>query len=236
MGARVDAYSGSLPPAAAPLVVDTRVDLEPEARLVDAAIAGDTDAFAALYDRHAARVYRHCYYLVVNRVEAEDLMQQTFLAAWKAIRRYRRGTAPFVAWLLTIAEHVAIDHLRRRHEVAPLETMLEHPDAEADPAKAVAAILTRDTVRQAILHLRPERRQVIILRFIEGFSISEIASLLGKTENHTSVIQHRALQEMRRFLLADGRLPADKTLMQRFSAAVTAVLGHMRQLDPLADR
>lgn len=68
-----------------------------ERLLVDAAIQGDTDAFAALYDRYVDRIYRHCYYRTGHRIDAENLTQETFLRAWRAISRYRRTGAPFIA-------------------------------------------------------------------------------------------------------------------------------------------
>jgi RNA polymerase sigma-70 factor (ECF subfamily) len=63
---------------------------------VDASVKSDASAFAALYDQHVERIYRHCYYQAGNRAEAEDLTQQSFLQAWQAIR-YRRGATPFLA-------------------------------------------------------------------------------------------------------------------------------------------
>jgi hypothetical protein len=88
-----------------------------EPALVDAAIAGDGTAFAALYDLHLDRVYRHVYYRVGNRADAEDLTQQVFLQAWRAIGRYRRTAAPFIAWLLTIAHNAIVSHYRKAREL-----------------------------------------------------------------------------------------------------------------------
>ena len=63
--------------------------------------------FAVLYDRYLDRVYRHVTDWVGNRADAEDLTQQVFLQAWRAIGRYRRTGASFAAWLLTIAQNAA---------------------------------------------------------------------------------------------------------------------------------
>lgn len=166
-----------------------------EYRLVQAAVAGDADAFAGLYDRHVDRVYRHCYYWTANRADAEDLTQQTFLLAWQAIGRYRQTGAPLVTWLLTISDRLAISlHRRQREFVAEMA----EPRADwGDPEAAVVAGLALDDVRRAILRLKPVRQQVIILRYIEGFSAAEIAAALGKTENNIYVIQHRALTDLR---------------------------------------
>ena len=200
-------------------------DQEAEARLIDAAVGGDAAAFAALYDHYADRVYRHCYYRLGNRADAEDLTQQTFLQAWRAIGRYRRGDAPVVAWLLTIAQRLALSHFRRAREVASPEVAPAAPGV-SDPAEALDASVTRSEVRRAILHLKPERQEVIILRFIDGFSIGEVAGALGKTENNIRVIQHRALADLRRRLAdpAMERAPHEAHLVDRVRAAVATAL------------
>ncbi len=169
-----------------------------EAELIDAAVKGDTDAFGALYERHVDRVYRHCYYQAGNRADAEDLTQQTFLQAWKAIRRYRHGQVPFIAWLLTISHRLAISHHRKSREVPATVELTAGKDE--DPETTVMAGVAQDTVRFAILRLKPDRQAVILLRYIEGFSVSEVAAALGKTDNNVRVIQHRALADLRRLM------------------------------------
>jgi RNA polymerase sigma-70 factor (ECF subfamily) len=188
---------------------------EDEARLVDAAVAGDPHAFAALYDHHLDRVYRHCYYRTGNRADAEDLTQQTFLQAWQAIRRYRRGSSPFVAWLLTISQNLAMSHHRKAREISSPDLTLPSAPAEADPSTALSATIMRDTVRAAILRLRPDRQQVILLRFIEDFSVAEIAATLGKTENNIRVIQHRALADLRTLLASEAPRQREVGLVDR---------------------
>ncbi len=187
--------------SAAPAMPGEQRELD-ERVLVDAAIQGDVEAFAALYDRHVDRVYRHCYYRTGHRADAEDLTQETFLRAWRAIGRYRRTGAPFIAWLLVISDRLAASRqrkLRRLLTVAAEEIPLSQCRYE-DPERTVITWLACDEVRRAILQLRPERQQVIILRFIDGLSVAEVAAALGKSEANVSVIQHRALADLRRLL------------------------------------
>jgi RNA polymerase sigma-70 factor (ECF subfamily) len=181
------AASSSLDPAA-------------EAALIAAAAQGDHAAFATLYDRHADRIYRHCYYRTGNRADAEDLTQQTFLHAWRAIRRYRDQGAPFVAWLLAISQNLTANHFRQARTVALTLERGDGDQALDDPAEIVIASVGQDRVRRAVLRLAPDRRQVIMLRFIEDFSVPETAAALGKTESNVRVLQHRALADLRRFL------------------------------------
>jgi RNA polymerase sigma-70 factor (ECF subfamily) len=174
--------------------------VDDEIALVDAAIRGDARAFAALYDRHADRVYRHVYYRVANQPDAEDLTQQVFLQAWRAIDRYQRTGAPFVAWLLTIAYHVVVSHSRRVKPTASLELEPATTERWADPEGETMSRFERSAVRAAILRLKPDQQQVIIMRFVEHFDHADVATALGKTEGYVRVIQHRALSELRRLL------------------------------------
>jgi len=75
------------------------------------------EAFTSLYERCIDRVYRHVYYRVSNHDEAEDITQEAFVRAWKAIDRYKRTGAPFVSWVITIAGNLIIDHYRKQQKV-----------------------------------------------------------------------------------------------------------------------
>ncbi|HEY3081665.1 MAG TPA: sigma-70 family RNA polymerase sigma factor [Chloroflexota bacterium] len=176
--------------------------VDPDAALIAAAVGGDAPAFAALYDRYVDRVYRHVYYRLGDRGDAEDLTQQVFLNAWRAIGRYRCTGAPFVAWLFTIAHNAVAGFYRRAKATRDLELELE-PVATArwtDPEAEALAAYDRAAVRRAILRLKPEQQQVVIMRFVEGLPYAEIAAALGKGEGHVRVLQHRALHELRRLL------------------------------------
>lgn len=173
--------------------------LDDEEYLINAAAQGDSAAFGALYDWHFERVYRHCFYCCGNHDDAEDLAQQTFLRAWEAISRYRQEEAPFVAWLLTIGQRLAFNHHRKaRTARAAVPLLLSSP--VNDPEVLTLASATNEALRAAILRLKPDHRQVILLRFIEEFSVAEVADALGKSENNIRVTQYRALIELRRLL------------------------------------
>lgn len=169
-----------------------------ERPLVQRAIARDQEAFGALYDRHVVRVYRHIYYMVGNAAEAEDLTAQAFLQAWEAVDRYQMRGAPFVSWLLRIAHNLGVSHLRSRKDSAELpETLVDH-NRYGNPEEALQRQVERERVRQAIMRLRDEQRQVIILRFVEDLEYREVAEIVGKSVAAVRVIQHRALNALRR--------------------------------------
>lgn len=171
-----------------------------EAILVQRAIGHDAEAFGKLYDMHINRLYRHVYYRVGNKADAEDLTQQVFLKAWRAIGRYKKTANPFVAWLMSISHNLVIDFYRTRKAESYLDVDFIAHDPAPGPEQAAEASFEQQRLRRAILHLRGDEQQAVMLRFIEGFEFKEIASLLGKKEGNIRVILHRALVRLRRLL------------------------------------
>jgi RNA polymerase sigma-70 factor (ECF subfamily) len=182
--------------------LDTRREIS-ERPLVERATVRDPEAFAELYDRHVARVYRHIYYLVGDLGETEDLTAQTFLQAWEAIERYEIRGAPFVSWLLRIGHNLAVSYLRSRREKAQLPEALVDEGVRRNPEKVAEQHADEEQVREAILQLRDEQRQVIILRFVEDLEYREVAEIVGKSVAAVRVIQHRALNNLRKRMLAE---------------------------------
>ena len=169
-----------------------------ERALVDRAIQRDQEAFGALYDMHVSRVYRHVYYMVGNAAEAEDLTAQAFLQAWAAIGHYQIRGAPFVSWVMRIAHNLGVSHLRSRKPGTELPEILVDQSREGNPEEVLQRQAEGDRVREAILHLRDEHRRVIILRFVQDLDYREVAEIVGKSVPAVRVIQHRALNALRK--------------------------------------
>ncbi|MCL4459444.1 MAG: sigma-70 family RNA polymerase sigma factor [Chloroflexi bacterium] len=169
--------------------------------LLERAIKRDTEAFGQLYDLYVDRVYRHVYYRLGDRSEAEDLTEEVFLRAWQSIERYRPQGVPFVAWLFKIAQNLVVDRYRhKRPKGEVLETETIETDVWADPVVIAEQHLTQQTLRQAVLRLKPEQQQVIMLRFLDGLEYPEVAAILGKSEGAVRIAQFRALQALRHIL------------------------------------
>ncbi len=161
------------------------------------AVEGNGDAFGKLYDIYIDRVYRHIYYKVGNKEDTEDLAQKTFLRAWDAIGKYRKTSTPFIAWLLKISNNLVIDFYRSRKpdEDIDFDSLTAKP--EMNPEIITEERFTREEIRKAIRKLKGDQQQVILMRYIEDFSYSEIAAALGKTEGAVRVILHRGLVNLR---------------------------------------
>lgn len=171
-----------------------------EALLVNRAICRDGDAFGKLYDRHVDRVYRHIYYRVGNVPDTEDLTQRVFLKAWEAVDRYKRTRSPFLAWLMTITHNVVIDFYRTAKDKAYVETELLADESSPSADQVAESRFEQQRMRKAILQLPSDQQQVVLMRFVEGFSYSEVAASLGKREGAVRVILHRALARLRHML------------------------------------
>ena len=168
--------------------------------LVDRAIDGDADAFGRLYDMHVDRVYRHIYYRVGNVTDAEDLTQAVFIRAWQAIHRYKRTSSRFLAWLIKISHNIVIDFYRSNKTKVFLDFDVANIKSDSSPELLAETHFDQLELRRAILELPGNQQQVILMRFIEGFSYSEIAASIGKSEGTVRVILHRALLRMRKIL------------------------------------
>jgi len=176
-----------------------------EARLIELALGGDFDSFAALYSRYLDAIYRYVYYRTGHVQDAEDLTEQVFLKAWQGRASYRPVGSCFVNWLYRIAHNIVVDYHRRRKLITsePLHSDAVLPD-ESQESALESIILAEENAAlgSAIARLPEEYQQVIILRFIEGLGHAEIALILDKSEVACRGIQHRALASLNKSLAA----------------------------------
>ena len=180
------------------------LDREEERRIVLKAVERDQEAFAQLYDRHVVRIYRHIYYMVSDSTTAEDLTAQTFLKAWEAIDRYKERGAPIVAWLLRISHNLTVSYLRSKRDHSELDETFLDSKMTRNPEEALEQASDEKSMREAVLKLRDEQRQVIMLRFVEEMDYREVADIIGKSVPAVRVIQHRALGNLRKIMLAQA--------------------------------
>jgi RNA polymerase sigma-70 factor (ECF subfamily) len=165
----------------------------------------DRAAFGALYRRYVDRVYGYCFYLLGDHHDAEDATERTFSAALAAIDGFVDEGATFRAWLFRIAHNQLANALRslHRHQAASLEVVAE-PRATADPAGLLSLAEEARGLRRALDQLPEDRRQVVVLRFVDGLSAREIGEVLGRSEGAVRVLQHRALRQLAEMLATGG--------------------------------
>ena len=179
--------------------------LRAEGALICPCGSRDSAAFATLYEEHVDRVYRHAYYLLGSKTEAEDLTAQTFLQAWAAVDRYQDRGKPVLSWLLTIAHNLVVSRRRNGHHESRLHENIAASGRFVSPEEALIAKSREEEVTRAILKLKPLERQVILLRFVDNVEYAEVAQILGKSVNAVRVIQYRALCNLRRLVGTRGK-------------------------------
>jgi RNA polymerase sigma-70 factor (ECF subfamily) len=171
----------------------------PDPDLADVAAArAERAAFATLYRRYLDRVYGYCFYQLGDHHDAEDATERTFMAALRGLDRFEDRGSTFRAWLFRIARNtVANAHRsRRRRRTEPLPDSFERPAPNADPAGLVALADELRAVRHAIAEMPDDRRQVIVLRFVDGLSTAEVAEVLDRSPGAVRVLLHRALRDL----------------------------------------
>lgn len=167
-----------------------------DAQLVARAAAGDDEAFAELVGRHQAAVFRFARAIAHGRDAAEDVLQQTFLSAWRGLSGFR-GQSSVRTWLLVIARHAAVRQASRRGrepiDDVPVEDLgLQAGWGQPDPERLAIQSEARAHVSAALASLEPEDRSVLTLRELEGLSGEETAALLGLSLAAVKSRLHRA--------------------------------------------
>ncbi len=170
--------------------------------LVARAQAGDAEAFGQLYDRYVDLVYRYVYYRVGSKAVTEDLVSETFLRALRRITSFTWQGRDFAAWLITIARNLIADHYksgRFRLEIATAD-MLDADRATDGPENEVLDAITNASLLEAVKQLNSEQQECVVLRFLQGMSVTETALAMGKTEGAIKALQYRAVRTLGRML------------------------------------
>ena len=173
-----------------------------EEQLLEAAVTYDEAALGELYDRYEARIYSYVFRRTGDDAQAEDLTAQVFVKMLQAIRDRRAWHSSFSGWLYRIAHNVVIDHYRQRDRQVQigLDEAPDIVDEHDDPAQRAELRLTTDKVRFAMRQLTDEQAEVLSLRFLEGYSIVEVAVMMNKTEGAIKALQYRAVATLRNLL------------------------------------
>lgn len=173
--------------------------------LVEAAQAGDAEAFGRLYDRYVDVVHRYAYARLGDRTLAEDVTSETFLRALRRIGSVSYRGRDVGAWFVTIARNLVLDHVksgRNRYEVVSGEPMDADRSTEG-PEPAVLRRLSAEELLKCVRQLPPDQQECIVLRFLQGLSVAETAAAMHRNAGAVKALQHRALRRLAT-LLPDG--------------------------------
>lgn len=170
--------------------------------LVRKASAGDEQAFSELYDLYFEKIYRFVYFRVNHREVAEDLVSETFIRAWDRLREIE-AISSFNSWLYRIARNLVIDYYRAKKpdlDINNLENLLAYEDQIIEQTDFT---FKQKKFLAAVQKLSSDQQLVIKLKFLDELDNQEIAIILQKSEGAIRVIQHRAINELKRLLNQD---------------------------------
>lgn len=160
----------------------------------------DAEAYGQVYDLYSPRIYRFIYFKVSNQDEAEDLTSETFLKCWQYLTSENDNEIDNLsAFIYRIARNLVIDFYRERAKVETMNEreLLEKIEEKKNSLAEVEKIIDKANIEKHLRLLKDEYREVIELRYIEEFSVGEIAKILDKTRGSVSVLIYRALQTLR---------------------------------------
>jgi RNA polymerase sigma-70 factor (ECF subfamily) len=171
-----------------------------DARAIRRLLEGDEGALAELYDRHAPLALGLALEIVRDRVEAEDVVHDAFVAVAERAGQYRPERGAVAAWLFTTVRNLALDRVRRRTRRAQItDRDLRHEprDPVADPELLSSLDGERRRVRRALESLSPAQRETLEIAFFEGLSYPEIATREGVPLGTVKSRAARALAALR---------------------------------------
>jgi RNA polymerase sigma-70 factor (ECF subfamily) len=189
-------------------------DAEADAQAVAQVRAGEPEAFRVLMERHGRAVHRLAFRMTGNEQDAEDVVQESFLRAYRNLEHFE-ARSQFGSWLYRIAANCAYDALRgRARRAARIEPQASADDPGTDvaagdpsPERLAAGAEVRRRVQVALRRMSPLERSAFTLRHLEGMSTAEIAEALGLQGEAAKQSVFRAVRKVRE-VLADHAHPA----------------------------
>jgi RNA polymerase sigma-70 factor, ECF subfamily len=163
--------------------------------LVRRVIKGDVEAYGELYNLCLYRIYRYVFNQVGSTALAEDITEEVFIRAWKAIKTCQGKEHTFIPWLYRIAHNYTIDTYRKGHKEVPVGNI--YLTDSIIPENEIERNQELQEVLEAVKNLPEMQKQVILLKYLEGIDNSEISRILGKREGAIRVLQMRALHNLR---------------------------------------
>jgi RNA polymerase sigma-70 factor (ECF subfamily) len=170
-----------------------------ETDLILLATAGDPEAFGALYEKYIDQIYNYIYYRTSNGKDAEDLCSRVFIRALHHIERYEDRGYPFSAWLYRIAHNLVVNWYRDKDKKEEISLSEQYP-----PPTMAGSIEDRiekedekDALLQIIGNLPEDRKELLILKHVEGLTNYEIGKIMDRTEGAIKALYHRTLESLR---------------------------------------
>ncbi|MCX7780555.1 MAG: sigma-70 family RNA polymerase sigma factor [Negativicutes bacterium] len=182
--------------------------LNDEVELIAKAQRGEKEALNTLVIRYWQPIYRLIYYKINHTEDAQELTQETFFKAFRALPRYQQAEASFKTYLGRIALNLVNDFWRKKGRSPQVIDIAEYQepliDSSPNPDEAALDAEQQREIGRLIALLPDEQRQAVELRIIAGLSVREVARIMGKTEPALKMLQQRALKNLRKMFIERG--------------------------------
>lgn len=160
----------------------------------------DADAFGELYDHYFGQIYRFAYSRLRDQDAAEEVTQEVFMKALRAMPRYRPSGHPFSAWLYQITSNAIADHYRQHRATSSLDAAVEVVDPARPVAERVVESAEAQRVWAAIDSLPEQQRTAMTLKLGEDLKLAQIGAIMGKSEGAVKLLVHRGMIGVRQRL------------------------------------
>jgi RNA polymerase sigma-70 factor, ECF subfamily len=163
------------------------------------------DQLEMLYEKYFQDVYQYVLFFTNSQTEAEDLTQETFIRVFKSYPLFSHRSS-IKTWIISIAKRTAIDHYRKRKWISLLPETVANVmrSEEGNPQQLIEGKEEWDVIQTALLTLKPDYRNVVILRGLKEFSVKETADILNWKESKVKVAYHRAIKLLKEQLGSIG--------------------------------
>ena len=170
-----------------------------ESELISMATTGDSEAFGALYEKYIDQIYNYIYYRTSNGKDAEDLCSRVFIRALHHIERYEDRGYPFSAWLYRIAHNLVVNWYRDKEKSEEISLNEQYPPPTMDGSveEQIEKEDDKDSLLRVLTNLPEDRKELLILKHVEGLTNFEIGQIMDRTEGAIKALYHRTLESLR---------------------------------------
>jgi RNA polymerase sigma-70 factor (ECF subfamily) len=170
-----------------------------ESELIALACDGDADAFGALYEKYIDQIYNYIYFRTSNVKDAEDICSRVFIRALHHIERYEDRGYPFSAWLYRIAHNLVVNWYRdrERSDEVSLADQYPPPTMDGNVEDRLEKENETEELLAVIYGLPDDRKELLILKHVEGLTNTEIGQIMDRTEGAVKALYHRTLESLR---------------------------------------
>lgn len=158
--------------------------------------AKDAESYGQLYDFYVDRIFRFIFFKVNSKEVAEDITSEVFLKTWEYINTAGKKIENFNALIYRVARNAVIDHYRTKKDsfLDTDEEQLKQIQDKRNMEEEVTVKVEMENIEKYLMKLKDVHREIIILKYVEEFSTTEIASIIGKSKANVRVLLHRALK------------------------------------------